>query len=75
MTLSEFIKAERGNGKALADKLGISPSYLSQIAANPNGPSPATCVAIEHHTGGDVTRQELRADWRDIWPELAREAA
>jgi DNA-binding transcriptional regulator YdaS (Cro superfamily) len=49
MNLSEYIKAERGNGKALAEKLEISPSYLSQIASFPNGPSPATCVAIEKH--------------------------
>jgi len=29
-------------------------------------------VALEHATGGAVTRQELRpADWQQIWPELA----
>lgn len=72
MTLSEYIKAARGNGRALADKLGISPSVLSQIAANSEGTSPARCVAIENATGGLVTRRDLRRDWREIWPELDR---
>jgi DNA-binding transcriptional regulator YdaS (Cro superfamily) len=70
MTLSEYIKAQRGNGKALADKLGISLSSLSQIAHDSKGTSPARCVAIESFTGGAVTRKELRPDWREIWPEL-----
>jgi DNA-binding transcriptional regulator YdaS (Cro superfamily) len=72
MTLSEYIKAQRGNAKALADKLGISPSALSQIAHNSEGTSPARCVAIEQATGGAVTRKELRPDWKQIWPELAK---
>lgn len=70
MTLSEYIKAARGNGATLAASLGISPSLLSQIAKDSSGTSPARCVAIERATGGTVTRQELRADWREIWPEL-----
>lgn len=70
-TLSEFIKSERGNGKALADKLGISVSHLSQIAHNSDGTSPARCVAIERATEGAVTRKDLRHDWQQIWPELA----
>ncbi|WP_311223731.1 MULTISPECIES: YdaS family helix-turn-helix protein [unclassified Acidovorax] len=35
-------------------------------------PSPLNCVAIEHATGGQVTRRDLRPhDWASIWPELA----
>jgi DNA-binding transcriptional regulator YdaS (Cro superfamily) len=71
MTLSEYIKAQRGNGKALADRLGISLSSLSQIAHNSEGTSPARCVAIEQATGGTVTRKDLRPDWKETWPELA----
>lgn len=70
MTLSDYIKAQRGNGKTLADKLGISLSNLSQIAHNSESTAPTRCVAIERATGGAVTRQELRSDWREIWPEL-----
>lgn len=71
MTLSDYIKAQRGNGKALADRLGISLSSLSQIAHNSEGTSPARCVAIEMATGGVVSRKDLRRDWLAIWPELA----
>lgn len=71
MTLSEFIKQERGNGKLLAEKLGISQSVLSQIAADSSSTSPARCVLIEQFTNGAVTRRELRPkDWLQIWPEL-----
>jgi DNA-binding transcriptional regulator YdaS (Cro superfamily) len=71
MTLSDYIKAQRGNATALAEKLGISLSNLSQIASDSKGTSPARCVAIEQATEGKVTRKDLRTDWRDIWPELA----
>jgi DNA-binding transcriptional regulator YdaS (Cro superfamily) len=33
--------------------------------------SPANAVRIERATNGVVRRQDLRADWPDIWPELA----
>lgn len=72
MTLTEYIKAERGNGRRLADKLGVSLSMLSQIASDSSSTHPARCVAIEQATDGRVTRQELRADWASIWPELER---
>jgi len=35
--------------------------------------SPALAVLIERHSGGQVTRRELRPDdWLAIWPELER---
>jgi DNA-binding transcriptional regulator YdaS (Cro superfamily) len=71
MKLSEYIKAERGNATALAGKLAISLSHLSQIAADSSSTAPARCVLIEQATGGAVTRRDLRpADWHCIWPEL-----
>lgn len=73
MKLSEYIKSERGNGTALADKLGISLSHLSQIAADSTSTAPARCVLIEQFTDGKVTRRDLRPDdWQAIWPELER---
>lgn len=73
MTLTEYIKEARGNSADLASSLGISPSHLSQIAADSSATSPSRCVLIERFTGGQVTRRELRPnDWRDIWPELER---
>lgn len=76
MKLSEYIKLERGNGKTLAEQLGISQSLLSQIAANSNATAPARCVLIEKLTDGVVTRRDLRPDdWSRIWPELADASA
>lgn len=72
MKLSDYIRAERGNGVALAGALSVSPSYLSQLAAPDATVSPARCVEIEKATQGAVTRRDLRPDdWMAIWPELA----
>lgn len=72
--LSAYLGAlPRGGVGAFARRLGISPIYLSQLAAMANGrvPSPALCVEIERATDRQVTRRELRpADWTRIWPEL-----
>lgn len=32
-----------------------------------------TAVLIERHSQGAVTRQELRQDWADLWPELEKQ--
>jgi DNA-binding transcriptional regulator YdaS (Cro superfamily) len=71
MTLSEYIKARRGNATKIALALGISLSYLSQMAAGTVSISPERCVRIWQITDGAVTRRDLRpADWWLIWPEL-----
>lgn len=64
----------RDTGKRLAAACGISPSYLSQIARDEAKRTPKLCVLIERHTNGLVTRQELRSDWAEIWPELVKRA-
>ncbi|MFL9943692.1 transcriptional regulator [Paraburkholderia graminis] len=33
------------------------------------------CVRIEQHSNGAVTRKDLRDDWADVWPELAKHSA
>jgi len=30
------------------------------------------CVLIEQQSNGAVKRQDLREDWADVWPELAK---
>lgn len=63
----------RGGMSLLAEGLGITPIYLSQLAARQNGrlPSPSLCVLIEAKTDGTVRRWDLRPDdWHLIWPEL-----
>lgn len=56
-----------------ADDLGIGKAYLCQLAAGWRGrePNEKLCVVIERLSGGQVTRRDLRSNWRDIWPELA----
>lgn len=63
-----------GGVTVLAGKLGISRVYLSQLAAKQNDrqPSPKLCLAIEQKTDGRVTRQSLRDDWKEIWPDSDR---
>lgn len=73
MTLSEYIKAARGNATTLAAKIGASKTQISNWAKGNSPPIPATCVAIVRATGGLVTLQELRPDdWQKIWPNDAK---
>lgn len=63
----------RGGPSKLAEELGVSMSFLSQMAAGTSSISPARCVVIENVTNGAVTRRDLRpADFHLIWPELDR---
>lgn len=72
MDLKTYISSERGRAAALAARLGVSPSYLSQMANGQSPISPERCVEIWRATNGEVTRPELRPDdWERIWPELA----
>jgi DNA-binding transcriptional regulator YdaS (Cro superfamily) len=62
---------ERGRAAKLAQKLGIAPSYLSQMASGDSAISPKRCVLIEQETEGMVPRKDLRPlDWWELWPEL-----
>lgn len=71
MNLKNYIQSERGAASRLAVDLGVSASYLSQLASGASPVSPERCTAIERITGGQVTRQDLRPDdyWL-IWPDL-----
>lgn len=63
----------KGGRTQFAARVGLSPIYLSQLAARQDGrePSPECCVRIEQMTDGLVRRWELRqSDWHRIWPEL-----
>lgn len=63
---------ERGGVSKLADEIGVSASFLSQMASGSSSINPARCVLIEVATKHAVTRRELRPnDWASIWPELA----
>ncbi len=73
MKLKEYLSTlERGGASRLAKLLGISISYLSQLASGASSISPTRCIDIERATDGKVTRRDLRPDdWHLIWPELA----
>jgi len=69
--LKTYIASERGTAKKLAEALGISPSYLSQLCSGNAPISPERGVEIENATGGSVTRRDLFPNnWERIWPEL-----
>ena len=63
----------RGGVAHLAERIGVSAVYLSQLSARQDGrePSPELCVGIEQETNRAVMRWDLRpTDWHLIWPEL-----
>ena len=74
MELRAYLDSKpRGNMVVFAGRLGISPIYLSQLAARQDErvPSAELCVRIEQATDAAVTRRDLRPDdWQAIWPEL-----
>lgn len=75
MDLKAYLEGlDRGGAARLANKLGISHSYLSQLAARTSPISPARAVAIEQATHGAVSRKACRPDdWHLIWPEIVEE--
>ena len=71
MNLKDYIRHKSGNATFLAEQLGVSLSYLSQMASGKSPISPERCVLIEQVTKGDVSRRDLYPnDWHLIWPEL-----
>lgn len=72
MNLKSYFDSERLAAKKLAEALGVSPSYLSQMSKGTTPISPERAVKIEQATDGAVTRRDLFPDsWERIWPELA----
>lgn len=60
----------RGGASKLAESLGVSASYLSQMASGKAPISPVRMVQIEQLTDASVTRKDEFTDWHLIWPEL-----
>jgi DNA-binding transcriptional regulator YdaS (Cro superfamily) len=71
MKLLEYLEAERGRSARVAQRLGIAPAYLSQMANGVRPVPPVQGAAIEEATDQAVRRWDLRPlDWHRIWPEL-----
>ncbi len=74
MNLTDYVKAERGRGAAIAAAAGVHPVMVSQWVSGLKPVPLERCVAIEQATSGAVTRRDLRPDdWHRIWPELVTE--
>lgn len=56
--------------RAFAERCNTSAEHLMNCAYGYKQLSFATCVLVERESDKAVTRQEMRADWRDVWPEL-----
>lgn len=70
VALIQYLAEERGRAASLARAVRVR---ATQVAKWVNGDRPIPekrCVLIEIETGGRLKRQELREDWREIWPEL-----
>jgi DNA-binding transcriptional regulator YdaS (Cro superfamily) len=71
MNLKNYIEQERGRATRLSQEIGVSLSYLSQMASGKAPISPEKAVLIEQKTNGMCTRKKMfPEDWQKIWPEL-----
>jgi len=60
-----------GGVSSLARACDVVQGAVSNWKARGGNVPPEHCFAIEHATGGAVTRRDLRPDdWAKIWPEL-----
>lgn len=55
-------------------KLGVARAQLWLLRNGKDSIGPKMAVRIEAASGGAVTRQMMREDWREIWPELVSQA-
>lgn len=75
MDLKTYLSPMSGEDRdAFARKCGTSRGHLQNVAFYGKPCAPALATAIEVNSGCTVTRREMRADWRAIWPELAEAA-
>ncbi|ADG20367.1 hypothetical protein BC1002_6526 [Paraburkholderia atlantica] len=66
-----FGSSERGTAKKLASSIGVSQSFLSQMASGLSPISQERCFLIEQATAGAVARWDLKPhNWHKLWPEL-----
>lgn len=72
MNLDTYLRSGVETAVSFAEKIGVSPAFVSHWRTGFRPVPVERCAAIEQATDGAVTRQELRPDdWAAIWPELA----
>lgn len=57
-----------------AQRCGTTKGHLQNVMYGSKTLDVKACVLVELESDGQVTRQELRSDWRALWPELADKA-
>lgn len=63
MTLNDWFATQPRGAKAeMAEKLGVSRTWMGQVIHGRGTCSPELAVEIHRLTGGAVTREELRPD-------------
>lgn len=76
MKLLDYLKGlDKAGMERMAANCRTSVGQLKQVAYGNRPASAVLAVAVERATAGAVTRQDLRDDWADIWPELSAPAA
>ena len=75
MNLRTYLNGLPPNEQAdFAARCGTSLGYLRKAISINQRLGHTLCVSIERESGKRVTRQELRTDWQQCWPELANAA-
>lgn len=70
--LNSLPAAERS---AFADRCSTTLGHLKNVMYGIKSCATDLAVLIERESGKQVTRQDLRSDWANHWPELAERAA
>ncbi|CAG9184205.1 helix-turn-helix domain-containing protein [Cupriavidus respiraculi] len=67
--LNDLSKTERA---AFCAAIGTTEGYLRKAISTGRARhfKCELCVAIEMHSGGAVSRKDLREDWARVWPEM-----
>lgn len=70
MDINSYLRSIGGK-EEFAEKCETSLGHLRNIGYGYRACDAALAVKIERHSGGAVTRRDLRPDdWHLIWPEL-----
>lgn len=73
MDLRTWLSAERGRTARLAERMGIAPGYLSQMADGKRPIPIESWEVIEKATGDQVRRCDLWPEtFHVIWPDLKK---
>ena len=54
-----------------AERCGTTWPFLRNVIYGSRKPGEKLCVALERESNKFLTRQDLREDWEEIWPELS----